>query len=865
MRIKQSASKSTFSQILRDKFQSKAAIVRVLLVVFSLLVIAVLSFGILLYGAQQKRMSQLTYSKSSLLKIAEFDFSPIKTLFQSSTGEFKEMDLILDGQHWPAISTYKSSNSTHIHIDSTGKEFPATLIINNHSYQVRVFVEAGDIPCGNGDLSQLIRIYVKDNQRVEDMGQFVLVNPYSLKYLNNWLGGKLAGERDVMCLQSDFVRLKINSKKSGIYFLQEEFSDLEINYERFEEGTLFRSESEIPILTNSYNGLNDSQQELQSTGGVGFSLPKEASQLEQIFHVEKWARLFAIADVLILPQLLLPDNVGFYHNPETEKVEPVIGKFNFRGIENPSQFISVLERSAENSKWHSILAFHPLVAQLTQFESFKRQYLAEVKEISQLEFIDDFYLRHGDHTAALLKEVFKDSAGEELPLNIWQGRRRLVHDRIFPDRTEIYAWFNGMSDHSIHLSLCSQQEMPIEVSSVSWRDSIFFLPSTSIMLQDQSRGEGEPVSSFDFKIASDFAWNDSLIPELQVDYHLSGMGADKRSVRVFPYPYSLARSKIGNPVNREANHLSFPFIIEHDTSGIITIPEGQWTLGRDLVIPSKKQFHIEPGATIDLIHNAKILSYSPVIATGQINKPITFKSSDLTGEGLTIIGAKQRSYFSHVLFEGQSRPAEDGWQLTGAVTFYESPVDFASCTFSKNQIGDDYLNIIRSDFTMDSVLFIDIVADAFDCDFCTGSVSQSAFVNIGNDGVDISGSDIDVIHVFMRQVGDKGLSAGEKSKIRARWIKIQDAEIAITSKDRSEFILADATLVNSRIGITLFQKKTEFGPAYLAAQRIDISGSEIPYLVEPDSHLEIDGKIIMANKENIKEILYGIEYGRSSD
>ena len=116
----------------------------------------------------------------------------------------------------------------------------------------------------------------------------------------------------------------------------------------------------------------------------------------------------------------------------------------------------------------------------------------------------------------------------------------------------------------------------------------------------------------------------------------------------------------------------------------------------------------------------------------------------------------------------------------------------------------------------------------------------------------------------MDKVGDKGLSAGEDSEMEVNLVDISNAEIGVTSKDQSNIIMSEITLKNCRIGVTLFQKKSEFGPAFITGHDIKIEGSEIPYLIEQNCSLTLDGELIPANKDNVKKILYGAEYGKSS-
>ena len=61
----------------------------------------------------------------------------------------------------------------------------------------------------------------------------------------------------------------------------------------------------------------------------------------------------------------------------------------------------------------------------------------------------------------------------------------------------------------------------------------------------------------------------------------------------------------------------------------------------------------------------------------------------------------------------------------------------------------------------------------------------------------------------------------------------------------------------SRIGITAYQKKSEFGPATINAVDVNIFETETPYLFEKGSTVLVDGVMIEANQENVLNIIYG--------
>ena len=84
---------------------------------------------------------------------------------------------------------------------------------------------------------------------------------------------------------------------------------------------------------------------------------------------------------------------------------------------------------------------------------------------------------------------------------------------------------------------------------------------------------------------------------------------------------------------------------------------------------------------------------------------------------------------------------------------------------------------------MNNSIFKNTFADAFDGDFVTGEINECSFIKCGNDGIDVSGSIIELNNIFMDGLFDKGISIGENSKASLNNIEIENTEIAILLSD----------------------------------------------------------------------------------
>ena len=307
----------------------------------------------------------------------------------------------------------------------------------------------------------------------------------------------------------------------------------------------------------------------------------------------------------------------------------------------------------------------------------------------------------------------------------------------------------------------------------------------------------------------------------------------------------------------------FEFIVLDKASKCIKIKQGHWDVDNNLTIEKGYTVVCTEGTSLNLRNSANILSYSPLRFLGAEDNPISIYSSDGTGQGVIVMNADRQSELRYVNFNNLSDPTQEGWGLTGAVTFYESPVNIFHCQFLNNR-SEDSLNLIRSEFSMDYTLFDNSSSDAFDGDFCNGSIMSSSFVNSGNDAIDVSGSDMVLRDVLIDGAGDKGISVGENSHAKASGITIKNTEIGVASKDMSEIIIDDINLTSCKIGFASYQKKPEFGPARIIVNSLIERKTKKPYMVESGSEIIFNGKKMVANQEKIEEILYGTQYGKSS-
>ncbi|MCK5703681.1 MAG: hypothetical protein KAI29_21135, partial [Cyclobacteriaceae bacterium] len=290
------------------------------------------------------------------------------------------------------------------------------------------------------------------------------------------------------------------------------------------------------------------------------------------------------------------------------------------------------------------------------------------------------------------------------------------------------------------------------------------------------------------------------------------------------------------------------------------IPEGNWTISKDLVIPANKQLEIAARAHIDLIKGASIISYSPIYAKGHEEMPVSIISSDSSSRGVSVIQADQRSLLSYVIFDKITGPTDDGGMLQGAITFFESPVSINDCTFSNGRIRKDYLHIRRSDFSLDHSLFKNIDGNALVQNYCTGAISNSSFVNIGLDGIATVRGKLRMQQLFLNNIGKHGLNARENSQLTIRWADIRHAEIGIVATGQSKIRIFDTLLEHNNIGVTIYEENSVSDMAFIKAERLEIKDTAMPYQIETGAKMILNGAPLgMGDKNMLDKIMKVIQ------
>ncbi len=716
-----------------------------------------------------------------------------------------------------------------------------------------------------------LRIKLKDDNILWGMTEFSIQHPRTRSYIYEWIYHKALTREKIAAQRYRFTNVTVNGLNEGVFAVEEHFTKQLIESNRARAGVILQFSEDYRYQPFSHkpgvnsvsadSGIGDPESSVPRVYGEKSVAEDPALQKQyaiaedlleafrvgrlpthRVFDADKLAIYFAVSE-LTGGTFAAYDwsDMRILYNPLTSLLEPI----GVEGSVNPDGIPTILcaELADPQKSFHRRLFEDPI---------FFRKYLQAIEKVSQPAYLEDLMAEIEPELEEQLQIIHSEWPYWPYDPDVYRRNGATLRAFLNPNKG-LHAYLQNRGDDAWVFEMAAIQVIPVEIQKIT-AGPVVFLPETDCVLPAKLPKQVLQYESHRFKMTPKLDWSEEWLGSMKVHYRLLGSSID-REASVYPNPRIDEARFSTDPIRQQPNHSEFPFLITDDNSKSIRFSEGQHRLDKSLVLPPGYRILAGPGVAIELAPTTKIISYSPLHFVGDELKPVKIFSADGKGQGLTVLKAGSESLLRHVSFNGLTNPDDSGWTLTGAVTFYESPVTLRQCEFRDNQ-SEDSLNIMRSEFVIDQCIFQNSPSDAFDGDFVTGSVTRSNFSDIKGDGVDVSGSQVKLVDIFAQRMGDKGVSLGEGSTGHGERILVMDSRIGMAAKDLSEGVFTDVDITRCEYGLAVFQKKPEYGPGRLELKDVSLEDVKEKYLIEKGSRLIIDDEDRSYTHESVKELLY---------
>jgi hypothetical protein len=767
-------------------------------------------------------------------------------------------------------------------ITSSDDFVPATLWHRGRAVRARVRLKGDLVDHLQGD-KWSFRVEVRDGDAMLGMRRFSLQAPHTREYQAEPIFFDFLREHGILAPRYFFVELTLNNRSIGRMAVEEHFSTELLESQerrdgiivRFDEQYFYLAELEFLAVVPDYDNwrnvpvdafrsgrIDESpllREQMRVAGGLLRGAAEDRLRPSAAFDVDTWGRFLAACEIWFTPHMTHWNNLRFYLNPLTLKLEPIA--------------FDAMDRSLGAPGLRCMGFRHVMMRHLMGDPALRAAFLesldAMCKEVTSPDFAGWLEAREAEYLPLLKTEFpwLRPLPIEDLQMRahelgaidektFWQN---LVPrpERAMPHRPEAdYPMIVQASlqadDAGPYLDLANSISRPVTVTEI-WLE----VPD-----RRDPRGAPKRMTQPAYQPLPPTPWPEAPkrsrvpltwpFPEGH-GWRIGGTAlVDGRShsfTAVGGAP-PLERAALPQATLVEARE-AHPFLRLDEADGWLRIEPGVHEVLRSMVLPEAFGLRVESGTTLRFAPDAILLARGPLAFTGSDGAPIVLEAQSGLWPGIAVLGRDTPIRWSHVVVRQTSSPRIAGWGVTGGVTFLRSDVVLEDCLFEASA-AEDALNVVRSSLQMKNVVIRNVASDALDADFCTGTIEGGRIEEARGDGIDISGSQIAIEGVQLRNIRDKAFSVGEGSNAEIRHVEVESCGTGVASKDGSITAVEDARF--SRIehaALMAYVKKRQYGPAALRAERVRTREAARETVAQLGSRLTVDGQAVPAEAVDV--------------
>ena len=826
---------------------------------YSILKILFFVLIVFIFGIWTEKYDLLKKPRSIITKIYENLYSKII----SKTYDIEEIVIDINYKNFEKIKKVRQKALKNKYLLSKDSKWSsAKLSYNDQQNKIKIRLKGmlGDHWMHPYKWSFYIKID-DDNSSIFNLRRFTLQPPKTLDFLDEWLFMKALERENLISHRTKFVELIVNGNKYGLYTLQERsikqliennkrregpvinFSNQERLIEHINQKKLgankisnyfWRSQINPIQFKKSYKGTVQ-EKYLDKAISLLESFRNKESKVDEVFDVDQMAKVMALRAIFGSTEFDV-DDMKFYYNPVTNLLEPISKEVH----SNAARFISGYNPWVFRSDNLSITWQKPFLDLLYEDKIFYKKYLNELNNYSSNQFISKL-VEENKSEFEEVKKILKLNFPTTQLYNYddFKNISNYIQNTLNPIQK---PYFNLLKIHNntLEFKTTNTQLLPIEITGIRINDQVLDLQSP--LFVDGMNYETNIFQKILKIDCSPLQCDNIDLKDIIINYKIFGQNKINSNNVKF-WNNDLKVDTFNSGINDISLLLKkYTFIKKIDNNLII---EGHdWKINERIIIPKDYKLIIK-NSSIKFSENGQLISFSPLHIEGNNEKQVVISSeinsSANNGNGILVINTKDESFLNYVLFKDLSAPnLISGIGLLGSINFYEADVKISNTSFYNNSVGDDYINIIRSNFLIENSYFENANSDAIDIDFSQGSILNSKFLMSKNDAIDFSGSKVNLEGIYINGSGDKGISVGEGSIVNAKNILIENSNIGIASKDKSNVYLDDITIENVFIGLAAYIKKVEYGSPKIKGSNIKVSNFKYDYISDLNAQIQIN-------------------------
>jgi hypothetical protein len=757
---------------------------------------------------------------------------------------------------------------------------PITISYKNKNYRAEVRLKGLTNSHRLGNKKSL-KVKLKKNsagltQTILGFSSFNLMDPKRRWNEKEWFFREVASAEGLLKRRYDFVEVKINSNKSGVYSIEENFSKeffefnkiklapiISIDSDKIQGLSAFNQKGNHTILNDFnftpiqsknliYKNSNYNNQYNYSKNLLISFLSKKASA-EDILNLDKFAKFLALSDIFGAWHGTDLFNFKLYYDPYTKLLEPIPDDMYDEPRDKPTRDFAIF-------KIRDTSGYSVFYDNLFNNMDFLELYYSYLKKYSEKKYIDKIFKDHGKGLDTVQKKITKNDLYyfSNIKTDLYNNSK-LIREFINPNYPLEVFKVSQNELNELLIDIQNNYYFPIKIKKITINtksyDAVHLLNPKKISLNsifENAKFEIlEKPKTKKIKIKSNFKIH--KIKNLKIHYSIAGLNKLK-TVDIPDINLSL-ENKIVSDITEFYDQL---FIDEKNKK--IKIKNDKLVLNKDLVIPDGYLFEINSGTEIIFEKNSNLIVKSNIVSINQNDKRINF-----IGKGKNCILFYKNDFINlgNINFENFSKCEFNGLYLTGGINFYETDLRITNFYASKNRSGDDLINIINSKFKISNLFLEDTLYDGIDIDYSDGIISNMKCINCGiergGDGLDLSHTKIFIDNLYISNSYDKGLSIGENSNVNIKNLEINNSKVCVANKDGSMTTILNGIIENCEIGLSAYNKKNYYDFSKIKITNVNFINNQRDFVRDDKNKIiyngyELTSKEIIDN--NILKVIY---------
>ena len=840
------------------------------------------------------------YKRALLNGVYNYVYIP-KILFLTGKNIFKKIEktIVLDinQENLIIIENNRQKKIENPNVDWA--QVSGKISLNNENVNTRIRLK-GDRPFHyeNKEKSSY-RFNIKGDNIFNGLKSFSIQKPRARNYVYEWIFHKFAKELDIINLQYEFVKFKINGENLGLYVIEESFSNNLLEKNNRRSGPIFGLEENYSSLDIknikldpyqvNYWSRPENQNVLLAAKKKLKNFFNNKTKIDKVLDLQKWADYFVMCDLLMTHHGVLPKSVKFYYNPISGLFEPIafdghkMPAYEYNPVlENLYDIRTLFHRANSNlnstnydSTFSDFLKLFFFKNDYTINENFLELYKESIHKIVNKKFLDNFFAKYEKEINFINSKIYLDDFQFD-----YDTERKKGLGIYYFNKEELYERIKIIDNLN-----------QININQISFEDYKKEIIINNLLLSN-NRLKIIKIKCGINDIQLNANIKDGLFIIYKKNFNLDGIKCTNLELRDTKNN-NIYYEKINQNLYKKEIVLKKKYNDYFNINGkVLTPKQNTLEINENLIIPENFTVELNSENTILLKNNAFIFSESNWKVIGQYNNPVVFKGEINNFGGGIFINSKKKNIFKNVVFKNLSGPdiynrLDNGYKITqlsnnnlnqfkykfikdenylnnlnnliiyGSVNFYKSNVELDNVFFS-NISSEDSINIFKSKFKLKDIKFNNVGSDAVDIDFSNGKISNVNFINISNDALDFSGSSVNIKNIKFKNIGDKAISAGEYSDLTIEGLIGENSFIGIANKDGSKVFAENVKFDNIQIPLASYIKKRIYVGGDMKVINYKSINSNNEYLLTNTTNLFIDNikKKPNIDRDKIIKIIY---------